>query len=50
MGNQFKKDEVMKEVLKLFLKLNENQLTLTKGVMTGMLLEQSLKDKKEKVC
>ncbi|WCH46415.1 hypothetical protein [Lysinibacillus sp. OF-1] len=50
MKKNSKKEEVMKEVLELFLKLNEDQLNLTRGVMTGMMLEQSLKeDKKEKV-
>ncbi|MGC7931255.1 hypothetical protein ACP3VS_21875 [Lysinibacillus sp. VIII_CA] len=43
-----KKEEVMKQVLQLMLQLNEDQLTLTKGVMTGMMLEHSLK-KTEKV-
>lgn len=39
-----KKEEVMKQVLQLMLQLNEDQLTLTKGVMTGMMLEHSLKE------
>ena len=43
-----KKEEVMKQALQLMLQLNEEQLTLTKGVMTGMMLENSLK-KTEKV-
>lgn len=38
-----KKEEVMKQALQLMLQLNEEQLTLTKGVMTGMMLENSLK-------
>ncbi len=38
-----KKEEVMKQALQLMLQLNEEQLTLTKGVMTGMMLEHSLK-------
>ncbi len=43
-----KKEEVMKQALQLMLQLNEEQLTLTKGVMTGMMLENSLK-KSDKV-
>lgn len=39
-----KKDEVMKQVLQLMLQLNEDQQTLIKGVMTGMILEHSLKE------
>ena len=43
-----KKEEAMKRVFQLMLQLNENQLTMTEGVMTGMMLEHSLK-KPEKV-
>ena len=39
-----KKEEAMMKALELFLKLNEEQITLTTGVMTGMLLEDSRKE------
>lgn len=39
-----KKEEVMKRVFQLMLQLNENQLTMTEGVMTGMMLEHKLKE------
>ena len=37
----------MKQVFQLMLQLNEDQLTLTKGVMTGMMLERSLKEEEK---
>lgn len=38
------KEELMKRAFHLMLQLNESQLTLTQGVMTGMILEHSLKE------
>ena len=50
MKTQKEKAELMKKALELFIKLDEEQITLTTGVMTGMLLEDSRKEKqKEKV-
>lgn len=44
------KVDAMRKTLELFLKLNEEQMTLTRGVMTGMILENSRKEsEKEKV-
>lgn len=44
-----KREELMKQAFHLMLQLNESQLTLTQGVMTGMILEHSLKEEKGKV-
>ncbi|MGE6515163.1 hypothetical protein [Lysinibacillus sphaericus] len=38
------KEEAMKQALQLLLKLDEKQLLVAQGVMTGMILEHSLKE------